>query len=357
MFKKRSSLKNNCRLRVEVLEDRAVPAFVTGAINSAVDPSQTDPTSTGAIVASTALDGNPPAPTVDLAAFATLDRLKPSIGDIVTVRVIVGNKSADPGTAVKVAATLPDGLSFVSAKPARGTYDDATGIWSVGTVFPGGPVSLFIKAKVTDSAAQEINASIASADQADPNPDNDSATATVTPVLAKLAVKESASAVKLTTGAVVVFTVTVKNSGPGTAHNFAVGNVLGPGLKFVRIQAINRGSFSAKTGIWTVPTLGSGAVATLKIAAIVGSTGQLHSVATLSGGTGIDADASTFTATGTVTGTTVNTPATWSYSLPGFNAGPAPKPVTAGPSVAKPLVLPPGGLQLAQVLKLIRPSL
>ncbi len=79
----------------------------------------------------------------------------------------------------------------MSANPSQGSYDNATGVWDVGTVSPGGPQTLSITATVVSPAAQTNTATISDADQFDPNTANNSASATETPQQADLVVSKT----------------------------------------------------------------------------------------------------------------------------------------------------------------------
>jgi hypothetical protein len=73
---------------------------------------------------------------------------------------------------------LPAGVSFVSANPSQGTYDNASGVWTVGTVGPGVPQTLNITATVVSPVAQTNTGTISDADQFDPSTANNTASAT-----------------------------------------------------------------------------------------------------------------------------------------------------------------------------------
>ena len=50
------------------------------------------------------------------------------------------NDGPDAATGVQVTDLLPAGLTFVSrATASQGTYDDVTGVWTVGTRQPTAP--------------------------------------------------------------------------------------------------------------------------------------------------------------------------------------------------------------------------
>ena len=73
----------------------------------------------------------------DLAVTKTVSDATPNVGDQITFTVTLTNSGPDAATGVQVTDLLPAGLTFVSATPSQGTYDDVTGLWDVGTVTPG----------------------------------------------------------------------------------------------------------------------------------------------------------------------------------------------------------------------------
>ena len=85
---------------------------------------------------------------------------------------------------------------------------------TAGSVLPGTPVSLQIKAKVTATGAKSISSAISATDQPDPQAGNNTANTTVTPVLAALKVTQVVNTRIATVGGVVLVTLTVRNTGP-----------------------------------------------------------------------------------------------------------------------------------------------
>jgi uncharacterized repeat protein (TIGR01451 family) len=339
------------RLRIETLEDRAVPAATTDTLPAAPaddatrpavvgDPPVTNDTmADGDVIFTTQVDDPPVTDTsvteIDLAAHTAVDKIKPSIGDIVTVTVSVENNGTQPATGVAMNSVLPAGLTFVSAAPMDGTsaYDAATGAWDVGTVGPDNTATLMIKAKVTDPAAQAISANITSADQPDPEAGNNAANLSVTPVLAGLTLTKTSSTTSPVLKSTVAFTLILRNSGPGMARDIAVTDTLGTGLTFVKVLPPSRGTFVGSTKTWNIPTLPAGASAMLQVVTVVNATGRIESPATVTG-TGIDDTRSKLDVTAVVVGVTVNTPATWSYHAGApFKPGPAPVPYAARPLI------------------------
>ena len=112
----------------------------------------------------------------DLSLTKSVSDPTPNVGDTITYTITLGDSGPDAATGVQVQDALPSGLTFVSATPSQGTYDSASGLWSVGTVNVGSPVTLTIQATVTSPNPQTNTATISHADQFDPNTTNNTAT-------------------------------------------------------------------------------------------------------------------------------------------------------------------------------------
>ncbi|HUS40651.1 MAG TPA: hypothetical protein VMX74_14460, partial [Pirellulales bacterium] len=93
------------------------------------------------------------APVADLRLTKTVDNATPNVGDNVTFTVSVTNDGPNSATSVEVRDLLPAGLTYVSDNPSQGTYDDGTGIWTIGNMFSGDTDTLDITATVTSASA------------------------------------------------------------------------------------------------------------------------------------------------------------------------------------------------------------
>ena len=113
----------------------------------------------------------------DLALTKTVSNSRPDVGDTITFIVTLANNGPDSATGVIVDDPLPAGLSFVSATPSQGTYDSATGVWTVGTVTSGTSQTLQIQVRVVAATSQANTASVSHSDQFDPNTANNTASA------------------------------------------------------------------------------------------------------------------------------------------------------------------------------------
>lgn len=93
----------------------------------------------------------------------------PALGENVVFRLTVLNNG--PGTArtVSVNDPLPAGLTFVSATPSQGTYDNATGGWTIGDLAPNASVTLDLTATLATTDPIINTATVNSANDSNPN--------------------------------------------------------------------------------------------------------------------------------------------------------------------------------------------
>lgn len=342
---RRTNTSRPRRLWLEGMEERAVPAVIDGV---------TPPTDPDTVVITNveeepggAIDGDPniyyssaggessTPPSVDLGVTTTVDRSSPGISDIITVTMTVTNNGTTLSTGATANLTLPTGLAFVKANVPSGTSFDAnTGTFSPGILGPGESQVLRVQARVLDLAATAVTAAIGTADQADTNTANNSATVNVTPVQGKLVLGHTASTAKPTLGTWIVFTITVRNTGPGHATNVSVAETFSAGLANVRAVSTSHGSYNATTKTWSVGNVRNGNTATLRLTAQVTRLGEQTVDGVLSG-TGFDAAASTVAAQAKTLVVRDNTPANWTYF-----SGPNYQMSGTGPSYAKPVIPP-----------------
>ena len=201
---------------------------------------------------STAAAINAAAAIVDLALIDRVDRSTPLLGESVTFTVIVINPGPGAATGVTVADTLPAGLSLVSATPSQGAYDPTTGVWTVGGVNALEQVTLMLVATVTESGALVHNAVVASLDQFDPNPMNNSSAASVNAASeADLRVTKAISTNAPAVGESLTYAIAVTNLGPSAATSATILDALPAGLTFVSAAA-SQGTYDAATGAWTL---------------------------------------------------------------------------------------------------------
>ncbi len=216
----------------------------------------------------------------DLALTKTVNDTTPNVGDTITYTITLSNNGPDPATSTQVTDPLASGLTFVSDTPSQGTYDSGTGLWSVGTVNVGSPATLLIQATVVSAESQTNTATITHADQFDPNPGNNTATATQTPQQADLALTKTVNDTTPNVGDTITYTITLSNNGPDPATSTQVTDPLASGLTFVS-DTPSQGTYDSGTGLWSVGTVNVGSPATLLIQATVVSAESQTNTATI----------------------------------------------------------------------------
>jgi uncharacterized repeat protein (TIGR01451 family) len=117
----------------------------------------------------------------DLSLTKTVSNAAPTSGANVIYTLSVNNAagSALTATGVTVLDTLPAGVTFVSAT-GTGTYNNATGIWTVGSLAPNSTATISITVTVTASSGATITngaeVRTSSVPDADSTPNNNSTT-------------------------------------------------------------------------------------------------------------------------------------------------------------------------------------
>lgn len=206
----------------------------------------------------------------------------PDLGDDVTFRVTLANTGASDASGVTLTDLLPAGLTFVSANPSVGSYDETTGIWTVGDVPMGQSVTFDLVATASVPGPQSTTAQVASANEPDldSTPGNnvatedDQDTASITVVAADLRLAKTVDNANPSVGEEIGYSIVVTNDGPSAATGVQVTDELPAGLAFVGANA-STGSYNFATHEWTVGSLANGASATLHLRATVTAPGSL----------------------------------------------------------------------------------
>lgn len=159
------------------------------------------------------------------------------INELATFEIQLTNNGPDAGTNIKVQDQLPNGYNYVSSTSDYGSYNEETGIWSLGNLDTAQTATLNITATVIHNGLYNNTASIIDADQADPVADNNISSAAVVPVLADLSLSMTASNTKPKIGEAVGFTVGLNNLGPINASNIQVTDIIPNGFVFQSFTA------------------------------------------------------------------------------------------------------------------------
>lgn len=119
----------------------------------------------------------------DLVVQKSVSNATPAEGDEVEWTVSVTNNGPSVATAIAVTDKLPVGLTYVSTVSAsQGSFNPTTGVWTVGDLNAGLTATLKIKTSVNNGAPTEIqNCAKGSMNTADPNVNNNTGCATVSP--------------------------------------------------------------------------------------------------------------------------------------------------------------------------------
>ena len=177
--------------------------------------------------ASVTLNG---AASANLIVSKALSRPTALVGELVTFTVVVGNQGPAPATGVTVAEVLPAGLAFVSATSSQGSYDTATGLWTVGSIGKAGSALLSITARVTQAGTVTNTASVTASDPPDPDPtDNTSSVILTTQTIADLAITKTLTG-SLVPGRVTTYSIVVTNTGPSPVTAASVSDLFPAGL-------------------------------------------------------------------------------------------------------------------------------
>jgi uncharacterized repeat protein (TIGR01451 family) len=219
-------------------------------------------------------------PTADIAVSKTVSATPPAVGDTVLFTVTATNRGAGDATGVQVSDGLPAGLTLLSSTLSQGTYDAATGVWTVGTVATGAAATLELAARV-DQAGGLTNVAVrTAADQFDPDPSDNAGGVTLTgQPSADIQLLQTVDNPAPNVEDTVTFTLTVTNAGPTAATGVQVTDPLPAGLTLVSATP-SQGTYTAGIGVWDIGALAHGGRVTLDLVATVTRTGTVTALAT-----------------------------------------------------------------------------
>lgn len=155
-------------------------------------------------------------------------------GATFTYTIVVTNDGPAPASGVEVSDPLPASVSFLSATPTQGTCVGGQVVTCVlGSLAAGDSSSVDVEV-ITTAAATVVNAASVSAVEPDPNPANnsDSATTEILPV-ADLSITGTDAPDPVLAGGTLVYTLRVRNAGPDDATGIEFTDVLSPEVAFV----------------------------------------------------------------------------------------------------------------------------
>ena len=179
----------------------------------------------------------------------TASNLAPNVGQDFYYTITATNNGPKTTTGVQVTDLLPAGLTYKCYQATKGTYNNVTGIWNVGTLLKGTSATLYILVTPTASAGTTITNTATTIGQI--------VTATVVVsknIVSNVTLTKTASNLTPNVGQDFYYTITATNNGPDTATGVQVLDKIPAGLTFKCYQA-TQGTYNSVTGIWNVGTL------------------------------------------------------------------------------------------------------
>ncbi|AFY65090.1 conserved repeat domain protein [Geitlerinema sp. PCC 7407] len=238
-----------------------------------------------------------PQASADLSVAKVVNNTTPNVGERVTFTVTLSNAGPSTATNVRLSDPVPTGLANPVVTPSVGTYDAATGVWSVPAIDSGATATLTLEGTVTATAPTTNVAEVTGSDQPDPDStpgnndpnEDDRAIATITPPIADLSLTKAVDNANPSPGDPVTFTVVLTNSGPSTATNVRVSDPVPSGLTNATVT-VSAGTYDNATGLWSIPSLANGASVTLTLNGTFNAAGTSTNVAEVTGSDQPDPD-------------------------------------------------------------------
>lgn len=163
------------------------------------------------------------------------------LGDNVEFRVTVTNNGPGAAPDVRISDLIPSGLQNVVVTPPAGTtYDQGTGVWSIGNLALNTPATLLISGTINQSNTLITNnaSRVDTIGYVDPNPANDADNEILNVnSQADVYMEVSSSKTDPKVGEDFVITVKVGNKGPDAAKNVVVTYKLPEGMEYVGLTS------------------------------------------------------------------------------------------------------------------------
>ncbi len=198
----------------------------------------------------------------DLELSKTVNIATPGEGQAITYTVNLFNRGPNVSSGAQVRDLLPAGLSFVSATTTSGSYNSATGLWSLASVPVNSTATLTINATVNAGRAGTSITNIAQVTESDnfdpdstennnnPNED-DYATAVINVKLnADLAVVKTAPATA-TLGQAINYLIEITNAGTTNVNGFSISDVVPASVTVTNWTCVATGTAACGTASGT----------------------------------------------------------------------------------------------------------
>ena len=249
-------------------------------------------------------------PNADLAVTATATPIVAVAGDTVTYTITATNNGPQNAAAVTLSDSVPANTTFASITAAAGWSCTTPSVGSAGTIVcttpalnSGAAATFLVMVKVATGAPAGIitNTATVSNSVTDPNPANNSASATTSVVQAAQLTIEKRGPATIAAGETISYGLTVTNAGGAAASSVSMRDPLPANTSFVSTAQNSGPAFTC-----TSPAAGSTGTISCSIASLAAGASATFTVVVR-----VDANASgTISNTGTVAGgnsSTVNT--------------------------------------------------
>ncbi|WP_299249900.1 DUF11 domain-containing protein, partial [uncultured Aquimarina sp.] len=208
---------------------------------------------------------------VDLVVAKIVDNATPDEGSTIVYTITITNNGAPSATNINITDQLPVGVTYVSDTPSQGTYDDVTGIWTIGDITNGNNATLAITATVDVGTSGDTitnTITVVNLDQTDNDiTADDPSEDIIVNNEVDLVVAKTVDNATPDEGDTINYTITVTNNGPATATNVSLTDVLPMGVTFV--SANPAADYNSAVGVWNIGDILDGGVETLIITATV----------------------------------------------------------------------------------------
>jgi uncharacterized repeat protein (TIGR01451 family) len=220
-----------------------------------------------------------PVPLSDLVMLKTVSNASPVIGTQVVFTLNVTNQGPNNAANVIVNDVIPNGYQFISST-GTGTYNNTTGVWTVGNLNVNQSATRNITVLVLGSG-NYTNTASATSNSVEANPATATSSVTPTPVPSvDMEVNYTVSDPTPNAGDTITFTIVLENNGLGNATGVQAYQALPNGYTYV--SHTGPGTYNPTTGIWTVGNMNNGDTRTLVVTAVVNPTGQYQTFASVS---------------------------------------------------------------------------
>ncbi|WP_048192907.1 beta strand repeat-containing protein, partial [Methanobacterium veterum] len=190
-----------------------------------------------------------------------------NVGSTVTYTVTVKNNGPNTANNIRIQDLIPAGFTV----DTHGVGSYSSGIWTIPSLANGESVILTITGTATASMAGLTTSNTAT--ELDQTEEHTSplptSTAGVYTKKADVKLTQTTSSTPVNVGDTVTYTVTATNRGPDTATNINIRDIIPSGLTDYVITPSAGTTYS--NGIWTIPNLINGGIATLTIAGKAGA--------------------------------------------------------------------------------------